>query len=316
MSHFLHFIGSSHNIAMAHSVLVSLPSGRTLCCSIPSPSSSLSLSSSSSFSSSCLSSVELFQVANEIRLREGIPVEFQQLQQNCQCQHRYQCQSRSQFGYGEITNNKEESDERETEIEQQLTDQIDRLSINSQCTPTSSTSLPLSSSSPLHFLTLSLSLLGGKGGFGSLLRATTTKVGAKKTSNFTACRDLQGRRIRHVEQAKKLQEWKQKGGSEQGETGVGVGSEAGGSKLSIAEKFAAIKQGKPIERKSCKFGLECKYRWKCKLSHPDEQNNNKKIVAVDRFTGIVGEEERKEGASIEGNDGIDTRRNESERGGA
>lgn len=36
------------------------------------------------------------------------------------------------------------------------------------------------------FITFSLSgLVGGKGGFGSNLRAATTKVGAKKTSNFT-----------------------------------------------------------------------------------------------------------------------------------
>jgi hypothetical protein len=36
-------------------------------------------------------------------------------------------------------------------------------------------------------------LLGGKGGFGALLRASTIKVGAKKTDDYTACRDLNGK---------------------------------------------------------------------------------------------------------------------------
>ena len=50
-------------------------------------------------------------------------------------------------------------------------------------------------------------LLGGKGGFGSLLRTATTKVGAKKTSNFSASRDLSGRRMRHVEAEAQIAEW-------------------------------------------------------------------------------------------------------------
>jgi uncharacterized metal-binding protein len=50
-------------------------------------------------------------------------------------------------------------------------------------------------------------LLGGKGGFGSLLRTATTKVGTKKTSNFSASRDLSGRRMRHVEAEQKIAEW-------------------------------------------------------------------------------------------------------------
>jgi hypothetical protein len=49
-------------------------------------------------------------------------------------------------------------------------------------------------------------LLGGKGGFGSLLRGQKS---TKKTTNFSAMRDLSGRRIRHVENEKKLQEWSQ-----------------------------------------------------------------------------------------------------------
>jgi hypothetical protein len=35
-----------------------------------------------------------------------------------------------------------------------------------------------------------------------LLRGASTKVGQKATSNYTACRDLSGRRIRHVNDEK------------------------------------------------------------------------------------------------------------------
>lgn len=55
---------------------------------------------------------------------------------------------------------------------------------------------------------LMLRLLGGKGGFGSLLRGAATKAGQKKTNNFDACRDMSGRRLRHVNAEKKLEEWK------------------------------------------------------------------------------------------------------------
>ncbi|KAF1799303.1 telomere stability and silencing-domain-containing protein [Mucor lusitanicus] len=59
-----------------------------------------------------------------------------------------------------------------------------------------------------EFLNIQLSgrMLGGKGGFGSMLRAQGGRMNAQKTTNFEACRDLQGRRIRTVNDAKKLQE--------------------------------------------------------------------------------------------------------------
>ncbi|GBG79407.1 hypothetical protein CBR_g29554 [Chara braunii] len=59
--------------------------------------------------------------------------------------------------------------------------------------------------------TLLLRLLGGKGGFGSLLRGAATKAGQKKTTNFDACRDMSGRRLRHVNAEKKLKEWQRDG---------------------------------------------------------------------------------------------------------
>lgn len=52
---------------------------------------------------------------------------------------------------------------------------------------------------------LLLRLCGGKGGFGALLRGQGRD--GKITDNFDAMRDLSGRRIRHVEAEKKLQQW-------------------------------------------------------------------------------------------------------------
>ncbi|CEP12741.1 hypothetical protein [Parasitella parasitica] len=59
-----------------------------------------------------------------------------------------------------------------------------------------------------EFISIKLAgrILGGKGGFGSMLRAQGGRMNAQKTTNFEACRDLQGRRIRTVNDAKKLQE--------------------------------------------------------------------------------------------------------------
>ncbi len=48
-----------------------------------------------------------------------------------------------------------------------------------------------------------LRLLGGKGGFGSQLRAQGNRMGSKKRAGgYEACRDLSGRRIRSINQAR------------------------------------------------------------------------------------------------------------------
>jgi len=61
------------------------------------------------------------------------------------------------------------------------------------------------------FLSLKFSLRGGcgggKGGFGSLLRSAKS---AKKTTNYGSCRDLQGRRLRDVQNERRLAEWSEK----------------------------------------------------------------------------------------------------------
>ncbi|XP_004306677.1 PREDICTED: protein SDE2 homolog [Fragaria vesca subsp. vesca] len=74
------------------------------------------------------------------------------------------------------------------------------LADSDSLTPDAAAQLPT-----VHLL---LRLVGGKGGFGSLLRGAATKAGQKKTSNFDACRDMSGRRLRHVNAENKLQEWR------------------------------------------------------------------------------------------------------------
>ncbi len=50
--------------------------------------------------------------------------------------------------------------------------------------------------------------LGGKGGFGAMLRGQQSRPGMKQVDvNTGAMRDLSGRRLRHVEQEQKLAEW-------------------------------------------------------------------------------------------------------------
>nr|CCA19205.1 conserved hypothetical protein [Albugo laibachii Nc14] len=50
-------------------------------------------------------------------------------------------------------------------------------------------------------------LLGGKGGFGAMLRSMGKGSGSKATRDFGACRDLNGRRLRHVNQELAIQKW-------------------------------------------------------------------------------------------------------------
>lgn len=48
-------------------------------------------------------------------------------------------------------------------------------------------------------------LPGGKGGFGSMLRAIGAQI--EKTTNREACRDLSGRRLRDINEEKRLKSW-------------------------------------------------------------------------------------------------------------
>lgn len=61
---------------------------------------------------------------------------------------------------------------------------------------------PLLSCTDVH---IALRLVGGKGGFGSMLRAIGAQI--EKTTNREACRDLSGRRLRDINEEKRLKTW-------------------------------------------------------------------------------------------------------------
>ncbi|PCH42662.1 hypothetical protein WOLCODRAFT_138010 [Wolfiporia cocos MD-104 SS10] len=60
---------------------------------------------------------------------------------------------------------------------------------------------------PLLSLRLVPRLRGGKGGFGSQLRAAGGRMSSQKTSNNDSCRDLNGRRLSTIKEAKRLAEY-------------------------------------------------------------------------------------------------------------
>lgn len=47
-----------------------------------------------------------------------------------------------------------------------------------------------------------LRLVGGKGGFGSMLRSQGGRMASKQSTNYEACRDLNGRRLKVISDAK------------------------------------------------------------------------------------------------------------------
>jgi hypothetical protein len=71
---------------------------------------------------------------------------------------------------------------------------------------------PLPLDTPPHLLFLSaftkIPIQGGKGGFGTLLKGQSKQAAAKTTVDFGACRDLSGRRLRHVNDEILLRKWK------------------------------------------------------------------------------------------------------------
>jgi len=129
----------------------------------------------------------------------------------------------------------------------------------------------------LHFR-----MLGGKGGFGSLMRAYAAKLAARTRrgdQDVGAMRDLNGRRIRHVETEKKIAEWNAQ------EKKVDHGS--------LKKTFKEIQQGKfpTIYKGDCKYGINCKYKWKCRYKHPDDEARAKAHRPVESIKGDFGEGE-------------------------
>ena len=148
-----------------------------------------------------------------------------------------------------------------------------------------SSSLSLSSPPPppIVCVSLSLSLLGGKGGFGSLLRATTSAVGVKRTSDFSAMRDLHGRRLRHVEQERAMEEWTAQHESKTEE-------ERKAEKTQLHQRLANVQRGRRAERPQCRWGQLCRYRDTCRKLHPDQMQEDER---KDGGAGARGRKRRK-----------------------
>ncbi|KAH8383557.1 hypothetical protein KR009_009279 [Drosophila setifemur] len=70
-------------------------------------------------------------------------------------------------------------------------------------------------SQPLGDVYCILRQLGGKGGFGSMLRAIGAQI--EKTTNREACRDLSGRRLRDINEEKRVRAWLDKQGERERE---------------------------------------------------------------------------------------------------
>lgn len=68
-------------------------------------------------------------------------------------------------------------------------------------------SKPISVLDPFSRVDLAIRVLGGKGGFGSMLKGQGIIA---RVDNFESCRDLYGRRIRDVNNEIRLKDWKQK----------------------------------------------------------------------------------------------------------
>ncbi|KAF8907356.1 telomere stability and silencing-domain-containing protein [Gymnopilus junonius] len=66
---------------------------------------------------------------------------------------------------------------------------------------------PVDAPNALVTLRLTPRVLGGKGGFGSQLRAAGGRMSSQKTSNNDSCRDLNGRRLSTIKEAKKLADY-------------------------------------------------------------------------------------------------------------
>lgn len=160
--------------------------------------------------------------------------------------------------------------------------------------------------------TISGGLAGGKGGFGAMLKAAAKQSGTKKTTDFGACRDLSGRRLRHVNDEKILQKWKE--AKDRGEdfdvdeetaTGIdlwflGAPSWADGIKLDAAKKFMkprrktriCIDYVKARTNKKAPEGAPahwgCPRGRRCEFAHGDEEL---------RGAAAVSQEELKKQAS-------------------
>ncbi|KAF8838589.1 hypothetical protein BDN67DRAFT_70675 [Paxillus ammoniavirescens] len=95
-------------------------------------------------------------------------------------------------------------------------------------------------SSNLVTLRLVPRLRGGKGGFGSQLRAAGGRMSSQKTNNNDSCRDLSGRRLSTIKTAKRLVDY-----MENEEERKKAATEAKKAKLDKLERKIALASGDP-----------------------------------------------------------------------
>lgn len=135
-------------------------------------------------------------------------------------------------------------------------------------------------------------LAGGKGGFGAMLRALAKQNTGHKTTDFGACRDLNGRRLRHVNDEIKLQKWaearkRKEEAKERGETwGSDEEAEVLGSSSGIAGWHLGvpswIEHVKNRETKGMRRKAAAKRRWE-----DEEQQVAESGLATREFVGTV-----------------------------
>lgn len=92
-------------------------------------------------------------------------------------------------------------------VHEPLLSRLAGLRLNPTARPTAPASTTLAdlcqSDQKLVSFRLTPPTLGGKGGFGSQLRAAGGRMSSQKTSNNDSCRDLSGRRLSTLKEAKK-----------------------------------------------------------------------------------------------------------------
>ena len=114
----------------------------------------------------------------------------------------------------------------------------------------------------LHML---LHIAGGKGGFGSMLRMLGKNI--TEVDNTDACRDINGRRLRHVNSEKKLTEWYAMEAERKAEAEAAK-RERRIAKAELAQEYLAVEKDAVIkaERMVLLF-IECDIWSLCFITH-------------------------------------------------
>ncbi|CAM6031911.1 unnamed protein product [Sphagnum compactum] len=142
-------------------------------------------------------------------------------------------------------------------------------------------------------------ILAGKGGFGAQLRSLAKQKGAKRTVDFSACRDLNGRRLRHVNNELILKNWKE--ATDRGEkfdveqqTSTGIDLwflnvlRTRFKSVLCSDWIDARKHGNPPPQASIHWG--CPRGQRCEFAHGEEELRG----AGKRVMGQFDEQSRRE----------------------